>query len=161
MPESRIYASDRLLMSYRVHPTQSIAAHTHEDNGDSDILFDKLPELWTHLSTLQKGWLIDNMCNFLRRFATWRIVDPSLKASEVAAVRRTVANQLERWRTSNNPFAQYVRLAPTHWRQWIIWNCCRTAVGVYLTRLVLDVSGRMGNAGPRPPAKAISRSESR
>jgi len=142
-PNARIFISDQLLMQYRVHSTQSIAAHTRRDNGDSDVLFGKLPTLTATFSEHQKAWLVEGMCNFLRRFATLMVADPTRPASEVVSARHRVAQHLAEWQQAPNQCAKYVNPEPRQWRQWLIWNSCRSIVGVHLARLALDVSGQM------------------
>lgn len=152
-PGSRIYMTDEILMSYRVHESQSIAGHTRVDNGDSDLLFQKLPQMANALSEAQKRWLVENMCSFRRRFATGLVLNPQAPPSEVVSTRRLVARQLYEWRQATNEFAKYVSMTPTQWRQRLIWSACRHEMGVQLVRLALDVSGQM----PRPRVKAAAK----
>lgn len=144
---ANVYIDDRALVSYRIHSQQSIAAHTREDNGDSDAIFRKLPELGMSLSEKQKRWLVENMCDFLRRFATWPLTDEGVAPSRVIENRDRIARKLEDWKRSSNPYAKYVRAVPRHWRQWIVWNFSRRPSGIRLARTVLKAARRIPAAG--------------
>ena len=133
---ANIYISDRALASYRHHEAQSIVGHTKKDNGDSDVIFDKLPRMGEHLSGSQRLCLVRNMCDFLRRFATSLVIDPSVPANEVVATRRQIAGKIQSWRTASNPFAKYVRTTPTHWRQQLMWLCASRRTSVHVARLL-------------------------
>jgi hypothetical protein len=153
-PGSRIYMTDEILMSYRVHASQSIAGHTRVDNGDSDLLFQKLPQMTSAFSEEQKRWLVENMCSFRRRFATGLVLNPETLPSEVVSTRHRVAQQLTDWQLAKNGFAKYVSMTPTRWQQRLIWSACRHEMGVQLIRLALDVSGQMP---ARPKIKAAAK----
>lgn len=132
-----IYLSDLALASYRIHSSQSIAMHTRKDNGDSDVIFDKLPRIGEQFTRLQRTMLVQNMCDFLRRFATRVIMDSSISEDEVVSTRRGIADRLESWRSGNSPYAQYVSVRPGHWRQKLMWACAGNARFVKVARLLL------------------------
>lgn len=143
-----IYLSDRALASYRTHETQSIVGHGRKDNGDSDALFAKLPQLGDRLTVRQRVYLVANMCDFLRRFATRSVLDPEMSTEDVVAARRQIAAQLDSWRSSDNPYSRYVPSTPSHWRQKIMWTCASFPLSIRIARLFLNV--------PKYPRRLVS-----
>ena len=136
---AQIYIDTRTLVDYRVHGSQSIGAHTRSDNGDSDRIFRNLPAIASGLNSEQSKWLVENMCDFLRRFGTWPIADPRLPASAAVDQRVVIAQKLAMWRAMVSPYSRYVTVEPRNWKQWLMWNLGRNALGVMAARAVLKV----------------------
>lgn len=134
---AKIYGCDGNFVDYRIHGSQSIAGHRLADNGDSDVIFSKLPIIAAELNARQRRWLLENMCDFLRRFVTWPVADPAQPVEQIIQHRRQVAAKLDQWRHSSSPYARYVRTNPTHWKQWLMWNAGRNAAGIHVTRALL------------------------
>jgi glycosyltransferase involved in cell wall biosynthesis len=136
---AQIYIDNRTLVHYRVHGSQSIGAHTRSDNGDSDRIFRNLRVIASGLSPEQSRWLVGNMCDFLRRFGTWPIADPRLPARAAVDQRGVIARKLAMWRAMDSPYSRYVTVEPRNWRQWLMWNLGRNALGVLAARALLKV----------------------
>lgn len=140
-PHARIYIDPEPRFSYRVHEGQSIVGHTRFDNGDSDLIFKNLPRIGRYFTDRQKRWLVANMCDFQRRFATWPIADLSVPPGEVVDRHRRIRTKLRQWRQMCPEYSMYVRVMPRRWRQWLMWNCGNSETGVRLARMLLRNTG--------------------
>jgi glycosyltransferase involved in cell wall biosynthesis len=130
------------LASYRLHETQSILRHTSTDNGDNDLIFQKLGELQKHLTDDQMAWLVANMCSFLRRTATSNLANPQVDPKQLVERRRQVRAKLEGWRDSGSPGASYVRLGPSSWKQRLAWFLIGQPWAVRIFRAIWNRIGR-------------------
>jgi glycosyltransferase involved in cell wall biosynthesis len=133
--------SSQILGSYRIHEQQSIAAHTTRDNGDNDVLFEKLSKIDGQLSEAQMKLIIQNMCDFVRRFATLAVANRELSASQVMEIRKNVQGKLRQWKSSPASISRYVTMKPSNWRQKLVWTALRWR---WTTALVRPITRRLG-----------------
>jgi len=131
-----------VLASYRIHQTQSIVGHTSSDNGDSDLIFQKLGEIDKYLTQEQMDWLVTSMCDFLRRTATSNLANPRVNPQQLAEQRRQIRATLEGWRSSELPGADHVRLHPNSWKQKLAWHLIGHPRAMSIFRVMLSRIGR-------------------
>jgi len=131
-----------VLASYRLHETQSIVRHTSTDNGDSDLIFQKLGQIRQNLTDEQLHWLVANMCNFLRRTVTSNLTNPQVQPQQLVAQRRQIRAKLQEWSDSGLPWAGHVRLRPGSWKQRLAWMITGTTLGIRIVRPILGVGAQ-------------------
>ncbi len=129
-----IHLSRRRLFKYRVHPEQSIASFTTVDNGDNEVIFEKLGEYERGLSPRQMRWLLQNMGDFMRTRVTLAARQREISAGSVIAMRREVDEKLRRWRDSGRAGSQYMALSSGSLRQRLAWQVIRAPLGIRLIR---------------------------
>jgi glycosyltransferase involved in cell wall biosynthesis len=122
------------LADYRIHAANMSADLHRDDKGDGDILFAKLAQL-SSLSELQKRDLARHLSYF--QFNRFTRAARSTRASvdDVKAARNAVRDRLNRWASSNSPFAKYVSKSPPRFRTQLAWSLGGTTAGIQLLRM--------------------------
>jgi len=140
-----IYGMDERLVDYRMHPANTSTECFHQDKGDCEVVFHKLPAYST-LDERQRQQLARNVSLFQFNYVTRAVRCERFTPAAVQAKRREVRDRLSRWAFAGSPYSRYVRTRPARLRQRLAWNLSGSTAGVSLLRTALRMKATAESA---------------